>query len=82
MVMDLPPSDQASSEGPALIPIVGNNTERGGELVLSSQIFPFKIQMIYATSVSKNRIYTQLCRRKPAYTMQTYNLLYLSDDDY
>jgi len=41
MMMDLPSSDQASSEGPALIPIVGNNTERGGELVLSSQIFPF-----------------------------------------
>jgi len=30
MMMDLPPSDQASSEGPTLIPIVGNNTERGG----------------------------------------------------
>jgi len=30
MMMDLPPSDQASSEGLALIPIVGNNTERGG----------------------------------------------------
>jgi hypothetical protein len=29
-MMDLPSSDQASSEGPALIPIVGNNTERGG----------------------------------------------------
>jgi len=27
--MDLPSRDQASSEGPALIPIVGNNTERG-----------------------------------------------------
>jgi len=41
MMMDLPPSDQASSEGPALIPIVGNNTERGGESVLSSQMFSF-----------------------------------------
>jgi len=30
MMMDLHPSDQASSKGPALIPIVGNNTERGG----------------------------------------------------
>ena len=33
---DLPSSDQASLEGPALIPIVENNTERGGESVLSS----------------------------------------------
>jgi len=52
MMMDRPLSDQASSEGPALIPIVGNNTERGGESVLSSQIFLFQIQMIYATSVN------------------------------
>jgi len=37
MMMDLPPSDQACSEELALIPIVGNNTERGGESVLSSQ---------------------------------------------
>ena len=37
MMMDLPSSDQASSEGPALIPIVGNNTEGGGESVLSDQ---------------------------------------------
>jgi len=29
MMMDLPWSDQASSEGPTLIPIVGNNIERG-----------------------------------------------------
>jgi len=29
MLMDLPSSDQVSSEGPALNPIVGNNTERG-----------------------------------------------------
>jgi len=27
---DLPSTDQASSKGPALIPIVGNNTEKGG----------------------------------------------------
>ena len=33
-------------------PRVGNNTERGGESVLSSQIFLFQIQMIYATSVN------------------------------
>jgi len=26
MMMDLPSSNQASSEGPTLIPIVGNNT--------------------------------------------------------
>jgi hypothetical protein len=49
---DLPSSDQASSEGPALIPIVGNNTERGGESVLSSQIILFKNQIVYATSVN------------------------------
>jgi len=36
MMNDLPSSDQASSEGPALIPIDGNNTERGGESVLSN----------------------------------------------
>jgi hypothetical protein len=36
MMKDLPSSDQASLEGPALIPIVENNTERGGESVLSS----------------------------------------------
>jgi hypothetical protein len=35
MIKNLPSSDQASSEGPALIPIVENNTERGGESVLS-----------------------------------------------
>jgi len=52
MMMNLPPSDQVSSEGPALIPIVGNNTERGGESILSSQIFLFQIRMIYATSVN------------------------------
>jgi len=40
MMIDLPSSDQASSEGLALIPIVGNNTG-GGESVLSSQLFPF-----------------------------------------
>jgi len=52
MMMDLPPSDQASSEGPTLIPIDGSNTERGGESILSSQIFLLQIQMIYATSVN------------------------------
>jgi len=41
MMMDLPSSDQASSKGPALIPIVGNNTERGGESVLSTNNFSF-----------------------------------------
>jgi len=39
MMIDLPSSNQASSEGLALIPIVGNNTERGGESILSSQLF-------------------------------------------
>jgi len=29
MMIDLPSRDQASSEGPALKPIVGNNTEGG-----------------------------------------------------
>jgi len=37
MMMDLPSSDQASSQVPALIPIVGNNTGRGDESVLASQ---------------------------------------------
>jgi len=37
MMMDLPPSDQASSERHGSDTIVENNTERGGELVLSSQ---------------------------------------------
>jgi len=36
--MDLPSSDQASSEGLSLIPIVGNNTERGAESVLVKSI--------------------------------------------
>ena len=45
-MMDLPSSDQASSEGPALIPIVGNNTERGGESVFTNQyLFTFHIQI-------------------------------------
>ena len=38
-MIDLPSSDQASSEGLALIPIVGNNTERGGESILLNQLF-------------------------------------------
>jgi len=80
MMKDLPSSDQASSEGPALIPIVGNNTERGGESVLSSQIILFKNQIVYATSVNSTRVYTQLFRSKTAYTEQTFNLLKLSDD--
>ena len=42
MMIDLPSSDQASSEGLAMIPIVGNNTERRGESVLLNQtIFIF-----------------------------------------
>ena len=35
-MIDLPSSDQAFPEEPALIPIVENNTEGGGELVLSN----------------------------------------------
>jgi len=42
MMMDLPSSDQAS-KGVALIPIVGNNTERGGESVLLDQYLNFQI---------------------------------------
>ena len=52
-MMDLPSSDQASSEGPALISIVGNNTERGVESVLSNSfaipsrfIIQFILQML------------------------------------
>ena len=37
ILRDLPSSDQDSSEGPALIPIVGNIIEKGGESVLASQ---------------------------------------------
>ena len=63
MMKDLPSSDQASFEGPALIPIVGNNTERGGESVLADQIklFNFILRFIYATSVKDIRVYTRLC---------------------
>ena len=82
MMIDLPSSDQASSEGPALIPIVGNNTERGGGSVLSDQLIYFQTQNIYATSVKENRVYMQLQIRKPAYTMRTYNLIYLTDADH
>jgi len=46
-------------ESEELKEVVGNNTESWGESVLSSQIFPFKSQMIYTTSVSKNRVYMQ-----------------------
>ena len=81
-MMDLAPSNQASSEGPALIPIVGNNNERGVNQYYQAKYSLFKIQRIYATSICKTRVYTQLCRRKPAYTKQTYNLFYLSDVDY
>ena len=38
-MIDLPSSNQASSEGLALIPIVGNNTGGEGESVLSGQLF-------------------------------------------
>jgi len=61
MMIDLPSSDQASPEGPTLIPIVENNTERGGESVLLSQIlFQFIQRFVYATSVNENSVYTQL----------------------
>jgi len=42
MMMDLPSSDQASSEGPALISIVGNNSKRGAESVLLDQYLNFQ----------------------------------------
>lgn len=37
---------------------------------------------IYATSVRWTHVYTQLQIRKPAYTMQIYNLLYSIDVDH
>ena len=53
MMMDLPSSDQASSEGHGLIPIVGNNAERGGESVLSnSSEYIFLIYtLIYSSDI-------------------------------
>jgi len=53
MMMDLPSSDQASSEGPNLKPIVGNNTERGGESVLSNSFqYIFQIYtLIYSSDI-------------------------------
>jgi len=41
---------------------VGNNIERGGELVLSNQynFFIFILKFIYTTSVKTNHMYTQL----------------------
>jgi len=70
MMMDLPSSDQASSKGPSLIPIVGNNIERGGESVLASQyFFIFIIRFIYATSFIGTHVYTQLWLRRLAYIL-------------
>ena len=67
-MIDLPLRNQASSEGPALIPIVGNNTERGVESVLSNKsLFIFILRYIYATSIMGNCVYTQLCLKKPEY---------------
>ena len=45
--MDLPSSDQDSSKGPTLIPIVGKNIDRGGgESVFSNhKTFQFHIQV-------------------------------------
>jgi len=56
MMKELPSSDQASLEGPALIPIVGNNIERGGWVNQYYQVkyFLFQLQIIYATSVNEN----------------------------
>ena len=68
MMMDLPSGDPASSEGPTLIPIVGNNTKRGGESVLENQtLFIFMLRFIYATSVKDIRVYMQLCLMQLAY---------------
>ena len=61
---------------------VGNNTEGGVNQCYQAKYSLLKIQKIYATTVSQTHVYTQLCRSKPAYTMQTYNLLYLLDVDY
>ena len=48
-----PTKKKTSLKNLALIPIVGNNTERGGESVLSDQtiLFNFILRNIYATSV-------------------------------
>ena len=54
MMMDLPPSDQASLEGPALKPIVRNNTERGGGESILSNSFKYTFQiytLIYSSDV-------------------------------
>jgi len=65
-------SDHASTKGPALIPMVGNNTERGGELVLVKSIFFFIsiFGFIYATSMKVTCVYMQLCLRQLAYIHQ------------
>ena len=66
MMMDLPSSDQASSEGPALIPIVGNNTER--EVNQCYQIYNFiSNRFIYATSGKWTSVYMRLYLNQPVY---------------
>jgi len=54
MMIDLPSSDQASSEGPALIPIVGSNTERRGESVLSNS---FQFIQIFVVLINETCVY-------------------------
>ena len=64
-----PSSDQASAEGPALIPIVGKNIERGGESVFraSSKILLFLYKILYATLINPTRVYMWISLRKLAY---------------
>jgi len=56
-------------KGPDLRPIAGNNTERGGESVLSNQynFFISILIFIYATSVKENCMYMQLCVMQQEY---------------
>ena len=58
---------------------VGNNTERGVNQYYQVKYFLFQFQMIYTTYVNKIHVYTQLQIKKPAYTIQTYNLKYSTD---
>ena len=61
MRIDLPSSDQASSEGPALIPIVGNNNERGGESVLSNQLIFISQSDLYTLLQLWETMYIRNC---------------------
>ena len=68
MMIDLPSRNQASSEGPALKLVFGNNAG-GGESILSNQynFLISKFSFIYTTPVKENRVYTQLCEMQQPY---------------